>query len=596
MADDSSSEEEVEVDSDDSAATQTSDTWMLAWCVMQRIGSRCARQACYLTSARQVSVLRLRGSGPHGRNGGELQQLSVSYSRASIYAGAPTRDIAAMIDDLLDNRLSASSMRSIHAALAKWNEVVLKFGWPRIIASDDPSRGGKLAAFVLQLVHDTTLVASSIVNYVWALRSWMKLQRQVDPAYGVVEWHDFMEAVAVVAHVPAEPRKAVPLDWIARALATINPAVFWEVQIGHLMLVLLFTFARSETPLPKSFTGEGALDEETHMLVRDFKIVPAQGELATHAGVRLKSTKTDQRMERPEAAGNEDWVKIGDVPDSVFSLLAMTQRLFALHGAARVEDAPFYLDHDRRRPYLYGKALSDMRKLLARVVSKEEAFSVGLHGLRVAGYNAGKRINEELTVAHGGWRSTAHLRYARFNMREVLALTAGIVQQQGGDEEDLPVEAEVPPPMTPVQAPVAEAAERVLSRERNQRRIGRARREAGLPRLLVGPLFEDSEDEVLPVQVEEEDPVHDASRGTPPPVPSDLRPLTGGKADVGRLVLVPHDIWPGYSCDENDGKGWSALVLRCVRGRNTVRFVRARNADGEPFADESLATSALLPL
>jgi hypothetical protein len=34
----------------------------------------------------------------------------------------------------------------------------------------------------------------------------------------------------------------------------------------------------------------------------------------------LKVIKQDPRMERPEAAGNEDWVYIGDVDDPQFSV------------------------------------------------------------------------------------------------------------------------------------------------------------------------------------------------------------------------------------------------------------------------------------
>ena len=53
------------------------------------------------------------------------------------------------------------------------------------MTSDDPERGGKLAAFVLHMVDQTELVYSSISNYVWGLCTWMGLQRQLESVQGV---------------------------------------------------------------------------------------------------------------------------------------------------------------------------------------------------------------------------------------------------------------------------------------------------------------------------------------------------------------------------------------------------------------------------
>ena len=51
--------------------------------------------------------------------------------------------------------------------------------------------------------------------------------------------------------------------------------------------------------------------------------------------VRMKGYKQDPRMERPEARGEGgDWVTIGDLPDSKFSILTWYQRLVACHGRA----------------------------------------------------------------------------------------------------------------------------------------------------------------------------------------------------------------------------------------------------------------------
>ena len=146
--------------------------------------------------------------------------------------------------------------------------------------------------------------------------------------------------------------------------------------------------------------------------------------------MRLKIIKQDGRMERPEAAGNEDWIHIGDVQDSVFSIIAWITRLFAFHARARDQDSPFFVDHDRTRCLTYSNAMRDVRALLARASSQDDAQKYGLHSLRVSGYNGAKHGKHGVTLAaaHGGWSSDAHERYARFDMSDVLALPSVIVQ------------------------------------------------------------------------------------------------------------------------------------------------------------------------
>ena len=74
--------------------------------------------------------------------------------------------------------------------------------------------------------------------------------------------------------------------------------------------------------------------------VKDVKVV--SGALF----VRLKGIKQDPRMQRPEAAGNEDWIVMGDVPGSDFSIMFWVQLLFSFHQGARDQDAPFFVDRD----------------------------------------------------------------------------------------------------------------------------------------------------------------------------------------------------------------------------------------------------------
>ena len=251
----------------------------------------------------------------------------------------------------------------------------------------------------------------------------------------------------VKTFVPAEPRKKVPLWWIRGALAKVNKADFVQVQAAHLMLVLLFTFARSETPVAKAYTGDNAFDLAKQLAVEDVKV--------THDGsavwVRLKGIKQDPRMTRPSAQGNADWVVIGDIPDSDFSICYWTRLLFGFHGERRADKTSFYLARDRTRPYLYHDATKDIRALWAKVVNAPMAKTRGLHGLRVTGYDSARKGPEgvELAAAHGGWMSSAHRRYARFGEEtgsSVVGLSRVIVEQLVEPGDDPLDDGHVPAP------------------------------------------------------------------------------------------------------------------------------------------------------
>eukprot|EP00966_Prymnesium_polylepis_P023372 538061-Prymnesium_polylepis.1 len=69
-----------------------------------------------------------------------------------------------------------------------------------------------MAAFVTDMLDDTSLVYSSIEGYVWGVREWHKLQFELDPIRGVAGWDEFMAAIKVLSWVPAEPRKETPID------------------------------------------------------------------------------------------------------------------------------------------------------------------------------------------------------------------------------------------------------------------------------------------------------------------------------------------------------------------------------------------------
>ena len=86
------------------------------------------------------------------------------------------------------------------------------------------------------------------------------------------------------------------------------------------------------------------------------------------------------------------------------------------------------------------------RRLLARVVGTQQAETFGLHGLRVSGYNAARRVNRELAVAQGAWDSDAHERYDRFMLSEVVSLPTSMISiATGGDDARFAAPSVVPP-------------------------------------------------------------------------------------------------------------------------------------------------------
>ena len=376
------------------------------------------------------------------------QQASLSYSRASIYDGLPG-PLTDMMYGVMDNRLSSSSWRTVSAGVAIWGVVCAAYGWERVIRTDDPQRGGKLAAFVLYMTTKTTLSWGSIEQYVWGLRVWMQSQMVVDPLMGVLFWSPFMQAVKVLTWVPCEPRRAVPHTIVEAIIDMVEARYlhdFFAVQMVFLILVLYYSFSRTECPCPKSYSGRECYDKDVHWNVQDFDIHATAGVPAMW--VRFRAIKQDPRQERPAArTSTGDWACLGDVPGSKWSLIRWYSRLQQLHGVARDPRSPMFLDKDRARSLLYRVARTCFIDLQS-AVGVAEGEHAGLHGLRVAGYNRAKAgLGADMAQAHGGWASRAHERYARFPLADVVRIPAVIAGVDAG--------ARTPP------APTNEAEERV---------------------------------------------------------------------------------------------------------------------------------------
>ena len=396
-------------------------------------------------------------SAPFEHGNGDVVQavVAASYVRSSIYAGLPD-EVVPQVEQIMDNRLATSSWQKLTTALKSWRAFAALHGWETIIRTDDPNRGGKLAAWVTSLIALTTLVYASISKYVWGLCTWMQLQHQADPRVGVPEWRTFMAAAKVLTFVPAKPHDRCPVERLELILHDLDSSKFEDVQLATLLLMMFYTFARSETPLSKNRSGRDCFDPKEDLTWGDVRLRRDQAtgwEQVTE--VRFKKTKTDQRVERPEARGGGDWVTIGQTDEEVWSLAYWYIKLLSFHGRPRRADEPFFVDV-RRYPdgtarasavdaggaWLYRDALAAFHAAQS-AVGVPDGELASFHGLRVEGYGVSKRANgEDLTVAHGGWKSRAgHERYDRFKARAVRAIPrnmrrACLADFSGGSSDD----------------------------------------------------------------------------------------------------------------------------------------------------------------
>lgn len=343
----------------------------------------------------------------------------------------------------MGSRYSASSHASISASLAHWDVVRDVWSWDRVIRTGDERRGAKLATFVLHLMrHDSCYPSSTIVNYVWALCAFMEAELQADPRVNVIGWSYFIASVNVICFVPSEPRKRVPFEAIRSALAGVDRTDFAMVQMAVVVLLLLFTFQRSEFPFPKTL---GGFDSTKHCRVRDMQ--PWEG------GTRwaIGATKADPRAERlsSDAGAGREWIVIGEVSDELFDMrlwLALFYSFFP--PGPRDPDSSFFRAHDRGRVLTYSVALGDFRRFLTghmpEGLSPED---VGFHGVRVEGWNTcSHAVTENAAVIQGGWSSVASAsRYERLGIdiarsipRKMLAYhnPASRVVADGGASDD----------------------------------------------------------------------------------------------------------------------------------------------------------------
>ena len=226
-------------------------------------------------------------------------QASIPYTRTSIFTGMPD-DLRTHVVDIMDARLSESTWRTVRAGVKRWWVTCANRRFARVISTDDPERGAKLAAFVFDLITTTPLRGSTIVQYVYGVRVWNQAQGMADPIMGVDGWEHYMKGVEVLTWAPGEPRKAVPFEVIDAMLDYVldGEDEFFMIQMAFLLIVLFYTFSRSECPCPKTVNGRQNYDKEKHFRVEDFDVgvVPGTGGVRA-LWARFRGIKQDPRVQ-----------------------------------------------------------------------------------------------------------------------------------------------------------------------------------------------------------------------------------------------------------------------------------------------------------
>jgi hypothetical protein len=83
------------------------------------------------------------------------------------------------------------------------------------------------------------------------------------------------EAIKVLTWVPGEPRRAVPHETIEAIIDLVVAQYLHDrfaVQMVFLILVLYYSFSRTECPCPKTYTGHECFDEDVHWAVRTYAL------------------------------------------------------------------------------------------------------------------------------------------------------------------------------------------------------------------------------------------------------------------------------------------------------------------------------------
>ena len=346
---------------------------------------------------------------------------------ASVSSGAVTVADGNAIMGVMNSRLETSSQSSINTVVKKWwlPFVLLHALAYTTIPAGSVYRGGIMASFTLHLARNN-LKFGTIQGYVWAL---CEHHIQVggiaaDPLDNVLDWSRWMHALEVQAWVDSavEPHEMVPFTVLIRTLRHLNLQVHDDVLLGLILVFMFHTMSRSETPVPKTRNGQHDFDGQQHIRCKDVRITTVGDQSFVEWGFgNIKQDKRSKRAQR-DPDGRE-WKPVGEVTGILSMLFWYTQYLTFV-GEDRPPDSPFFVKEDGRHA-VYQELLDGFREGMCRVegITLAMALKLGLHGLRVLGYNCWRAASgEDVAALQGGWGSMAHRSYGRDTLASLLAV------------------------------------------------------------------------------------------------------------------------------------------------------------------------------
>jgi len=370
-----------------------------------------------------------------------LKQRTSFHPPASVYVGAVTPEYEAAILQCTANRFSVSSESTIKTAVSHWEPFAVERGIPTFIPNGDPNRGGIAASFAIFLAKKK-LAYGTIQGYIWGWEQHHMNRGHHSPLDNVQDWARWMRALEVQIYTPSEPTEMVPFQLLVRSLLCVYRAIFWMVRTACAMLMLFYTMSRSEYPVPKTHDGQNNFDPEQHCRQCDLRACNGYIEWAFG---KIKQDRLGKRLK----GGKREWKPVGNAT-GVMSMVFWVDLYLQMRPKNDDMESAFFVREDGT-PLLYHDLLEDMRKLFLLVdgVTEQNVKRLGLHGLRVLGYNAGKAaMGEEVAALQGGWFSDCHTTYSRETLNSILAMaqqmatkaaTAGVPKQpMDGDEPILP--------------------------------------------------------------------------------------------------------------------------------------------------------------
>lgn len=268
-----------------------------------------------------------------------------------------------------------------------------------------------MASFLLSMLNMLTIKYSTAQGYVGSVNQWHLdcLGGLGSPLADVMDWGRFCNACMVQHWVDAsvESHLMFPFQYMVRTLLCLDRSNRLDCALALMMLLMYFTMARSQSPLPKS---RSSFDPKHHIRRCDVRMALGRNDaMEWNLGVVKNSTA------KQKAAGldnKDNWKPVG-ICSGVLNIFMWFNAYCAL-SSWESPDSPFFYDDKGVLTYVF--MLNYMRNAMAGCPEMTWAIAkmYGFHGLRVLGFNCARAsTGDEVAILQGGWLSGAWQTYTR---------------------------------------------------------------------------------------------------------------------------------------------------------------------------------------